>query len=169
MNVCHCNSPVRDTSSPTRRFWCVECGGATSFGRRLSLDETRRLVDQAHSLLDRILTDVTYATESCYGIQASLGEGGRPSGHSDPTGRINQQRRSDAAVLLALSCQWVKQSVAWLANADEAAGLALYTTDPHRGPADHVKAPFHDSIPANRPDLARAHDARARRQGRGEL
>lgn len=169
MDLCRCSSPTRDTSSPTRRFWCVECGGATSFGRRLSLEETRRLVDQAHSLLERILTDIVYATESVYGIQASLGEGGRPSGHSDPTARINQQRRSDSAVFLGLSAQWVKQSVAWLANADEAAGLALYGTDPHHGPADHVKAPFHDSIPTGRPDLARAHDARERRQGRGEL
>lgn len=169
MEVCRCDAPLRDTSSPTRRSWCSRCGGVTAYGRRLSLEETRRLVEQAHSLLERILTDITYATESVYGIQASLGEGGRPSGHSDPTSRINQERRSDSATFLALSAQWVKQSVAWLTNADEAAGLALYGTDPHRGPTDHVKAPHHDTFPAGRPDLAQAHDAKAKRSARGEL
>lgn len=169
MEVCRCDAPLRDTSSSSRRFHCVRCSGVTAYGRRLSLDETRRLVGQAHSLLERILVDITYATESVYGIQASLGEGGRPSGHSDPTSRINQERRSDSATFLALSAQWVKQSVAMLTNADEAVGRALYGTDPHRGPTEHVKAPHHDTFPAGRPDLAQAHNARERRRGRGEL
>lgn len=182
MNICHCKAPLRDTSSPTRRMWCSRCKGATASGHRPTVDETRRLVDQARSLLEKILKDVVLGTEAVYGIQAPAdtnGAGCRPKGsHSTPTERIGRgdptndeqpDRWADSATCLALSGQWVKTAVSMLVNADEAAGLALYLTDPHRGPADHVKAPFHDSIPANRPDLLRAHDARERRQGRGEL
>lgn len=172
IDLCACPAPLRDTSSPTRRHWCVRCGGATPFGRRLSLEETARLVGQAHSFLDRLLPDMTYATQACYGLRSHPSEGGGPpaGGHSDPT--LNGVASREAAmVFLALAAQWVKQATAWLAKADEAAGLALLRTDPHRGPADHTPAPYHDpaTLYAGRPDLAQAHAAKARRADRGDL
>lgn len=177
VELCACPSPLRDTSSPTRRFHCARCAGVTPFGKRLSLDETRKLIGQAHSLLDRLLADITYANEAVYGIRGRPeGNEGKPKGsHANPSVRYGRGNLDEpdpwdeSAALLALAAQWVKQATAWLINADEAAGLALLKTETHRGPAQHTPAPFHDSIPANRPDLAQAHAAKNRRGLRGEL
>lgn len=170
IDLCHCPSPLRDTGSPTRRFHCTRCGGATPSGRRLNLEDVAHLVATAHSVLDRLLTDMTYAHEAVYGLrERPAGEGGPPGGaHSDPVLSAVSQR-DDALRLMALAAQWVKQATAWLMNADEAAGLALYKTDGHRGLPDHTPMPYHDTIPTGRPDLAQAHAAKSRRDGRGEL
>lgn len=167
-----------DANQPARRFHCVHCDRNVS-GKGLSLEESAHLIGKAHSLLDRLLTDLVFATEATYGIGTPPEyQGGRPSGHSDPTVRVGRgnpdlphqsDRWADAAMFLALCTQWIKQATALLLNADEAAGLALQATDTHRGPADHVRAPYHEPIPPGRTDLAAAHDAKQKRAGRGEL
>lgn len=170
--LCDCDEPLRDRDSPELRFWCKHCGGAAPAGRRVSRAEAVRLIDQAASLLARLRADLRLVDESTYGLRAP-GEhiGSRPSGHGDPTAAVGGGRRSEAAVWACLSGQWLKQGLAWMVNADEAAGFALTSTDPHHGPVDHVKAAYHDRIdvPAGRPDLQAAWDAKARRQERGEL
>lgn len=170
IELCACHTPLRDTSSPTRRFHCARCTGVTPYGRRLSLEETARLVATAHSILDRLLSDLTYANQAVYGLhERPCGEGAPPRGsHSDPTlGAVTA--RQEALQFMALAAQWVRQATSWLINADEAAGLALQKTDPHRGVPDHVKAPHHDTFPTGNPGLTAALNAQARRRARGEL
>lgn len=169
MDLCRCPAPLRDATLPTRRLWCSRCGGATTYGRRHSLNATQALIARSQSLLAKLADDMRLGTESVYGIQATLDGGGRAGGHSAPTERITSDRRDDAATYLALAAKWIETSLAMLVNADEAAGSALWATDPHRGPVDHVRAAYHDTIPTGRPDLESAYEAKAKRRGRGEL
>lgn len=153
-------------------------------GGRLSLEETAHLTAWAHSLLDKILTDLALTHEALYGLQAppESNGGGRPKGsHSEPAVRAGKgwttpegeyrDRWLEASAAAGMAAQWVKTAVSNLVLADEAAGLALLKTDPHRGLAEHVPAPYHDpaTLRTGRPDLAAALDAQHRRRGRGEL
>lgn len=171
MRLCECPRPARDTGDPDRRFHCAECDGWTAYGRRAGLDETLRMINMARSYLDRLRTDLTYAHTSVYGLQNPTG-GTQPKGsHSDPTFAITGDQRAQGAQYALIAGQLLRQALGWLVNADEAAGHALYACDPHRGPADHTRAAYHDTfVPTTGNQALNAvHEARARRHERGEL
>lgn len=169
-NLCVCEQPLHADDST--RWWCKACGGAAPRGRRLPQREALEVCDRAAGITARLRADLVYAEQATYGIRARPDHAAHQTGHSDPTaGGVTGGPRSDAGQWVALAGQWARQALAWLVLADEAAGRALIATDPHRGQADHVAAPYHDAqtLYPGRPDLQLAHAAKQRRAQRGEL
>lgn len=146
---------------------------------RLGPGEVAYLLRHARSLLDRLETDHRYCHEAAYGLQAPTGLRSGAGGHSDPTaapwtalrgkkGEERESARAECARLTLEAAGQLKQAVACLVLADETIGRACHAVD-NPGPKDHTPAPFHDTIPAGRPDLSAAHAAKARRGLRGDL
>lgn len=167
MRLCHCAAPLRCTTVLDRTR-CLRCAGWTAHGRILHPDRTAVLAGEARSLLAKLADDYPYVHDLAHD-PTRRPQNGRAAGVSDPTGRaVADTTRQTIRALTVISDRLLERAVRDLRNIDEAIGDALLAAEPP-GPVDHTPAPFHDTIPANRPDLEDAHAARHRRQGRGEL
>ena len=181
MKLCVCPAPLRATAE-LDRLRCLRCGHWTPHGGLPSTERVTILVREATSLAGQLATDYAWAHSVAFD-PARRGGGRNAKGvHADPTGSVAADDRRHApghpleghpvgrlAVrdYTAVAARLLERAVRALRAADEAIGEALLAAEPP-GPVDHTPAPYHDSIPANRPDLADAHAARARRHTRGE-
>lgn len=158
------SGPARSTNP----FRCFRCGGWLGHGWLLAPPAVKLLASDAASLLDRLVVDYPFVHDLAHN-PTRRAQNGRSGAVGDPTGNnVADPRRARIHAYSLIVDRLVERAVRDLRYADEAAGDALYAAEPP-GPQDHTKAPFHDAIPANRPDLADAHDARDRRRDRGEV
>lgn len=147
---------------------CARCGGWTPHGALPSRERVAILARETASLTNKLADDYAWAHGIAFAPNTTNGTGGRRRGHSDPTGGlITDDTRITVRAYTAIAARLLEQATRAMRHADEAIGDALLAAEPP-GPKDHTKAPYHDTIPDNRPDLAEAHAARNRRLARGE-
>lgn len=165
MQLCDCPRPVRSLAAPDR-LRCHQCGGWTPHGRTsppiidARIGETIRLLE--HVSLEYVRSEGLVPAPQ--GTRVAISR----SGHGDPTGSTGASHRAqqiNAWRLLAACC--AARAREWARHADAAIGMAWLTAETNRTP-DHTKAPYHEAIPAGRPDLEEAYAARDRRHARGE-
>lgn len=162
--------PLRSTAN-LERFRCFACGGWTPHGPLLAASTVTALAREATSILAQ-LADNDYRWAHSVALaptrRRNPAEANGKGGHGDPTGgHVGDEARARTRDYAVVAARLLERALRDLRAADEAIGEALYAAEPP-GPVDHTKAPYHDTIPANRPDLADAHEARGRRWGRGE-
>ncbi|MCA1572469.1 MAG: hypothetical protein LC798_19650 [Chloroflexi bacterium] len=167
MNLCSCDTPTRRIGDGhVDRLRCALCAGYTPYGPELDLVELKRRVRFAIARILNVAEEYRWACEyvprrgPC--VPVSRVESGDPTGNQ----AVSPQAAQIASWRL-VAARAIDQLLDHADVADAALGEARYVADP--GPADHVKAAWHDTVPANRPDLADAYAARARRRERGEL
>jgi len=175
-----CDSLVLDSDSEDNRcpsgpwrstnpFRCFRCGGWLGHGRLLQPPDLKLLAGDARSLLGRLIDDYPYVHDLAHN-PTRRPQNGRSGVVGDPTGNhVVDPRRARIHTYSLIVGRLVERAVKDLRHADDAAGDALYTAEAP-GPADHTKAPFHDSSPRliGRPDLDEAYAAQDRRRARGE-
>jgi hypothetical protein len=136
-------------------------------GRLLEPAHLKVLVGDAVSFLTQLADDYPYVHDLAHN-PTSRPQNGRSSAVADPTGnQVADAGRARIHVYALVVDRLIEGAVRDLRHADEAAGDALYAAEPH-GPKDHTRAPYHDTIPDNRPDLDEAYAAQDRRRARGE-
>lgn len=176
MKLCVCPAPLRATAE-LDRLRCLRCGQWTSHGGLPSPERVAILVREATSLAGQLATDYAWAHSIAFDPARRGGTRNGKGSHADPTGSVaaDDRRLDDGRPVgrlavrdyTAVAARLLERAVRALRAADEAIGEALLAAEPP-GSRDHTPAPYHDSIPADRPDLADAHAARARRHTRGE-
>jgi len=160
------SGPLRATEQADR-LRCFACGGWTPYGQLPSIERVALLAREAASILAQLDVDYRWAHSVAF-APTRRSVNGRGSGHGDPTGsQVGSTARARTKDFAAVAARLLERAMRDLRAADEAVGEALQAAEPH-GPADHTKAPYHDTVPANRPDLAVAYDARSDRYARGE-
>lgn len=164
MNLCVCPRPVRDLAH-VDRLRCAACAGLTPYGRTPDPTVLRRQVQHAIGRLLHLVDEYRWACEYVPRRPPAVGRNGD---RSDPTGNgaVDPQAATIAA-WRTVAARAIDQLLERADLADAALGEARYVADP--GPSDHVRAPYHEPVPANRPDLVEAHAAKARRRARGDL
>lgn len=178
MRLCVCTAPLRDPDG-AERLRCARCSGWAADGGLPSPERVAILVREATSLAAQLAVDYRWAHSVAFdpARRDSAGGGNGRGRHGDPTGNVvaDDRRTKEGRPVgrlavrnsTAVAARLLERVVRDLRSADEAIGEALLAAEPP-GPRDHVRAPYHDTIPANRPDLEDAHDARRRRHARGE-
>lgn len=147
---------------------CARCAGWTPHGGLPSIERVAILAREVVSLTGKLADDYAWAHGISFAPKTNIGTNGRRHGHSDTTGSIVTERTQIIVrAYTAIAARLLEHAVRGLRSADEAIGDALLAAEPP-GPKDHTPAPYHDTIPQNRPDLVEAHAARARRFARGE-
>lgn len=158
--------PLRDTEQ-LEPFRCHRCGGWTPHGALPSIERANILARETASLVAKLAEDYAWAHSVAF-APTRRGSNGRAPGHSDPTGNgTANTKRQIVKDYTTIAARLLERAVRALRSADEAIGDALFAAEPP-GPVDHTPAPYHEPIPANRPDLEDAHAAQHRRQARGE-
>lgn len=166
MILCECRHPLRDTANPDR-LRCNHCGHWTPHGRTFSNERALVAGKQIASLAGRIADDLAWLADIAH-HPTRRETNGRASGHTDPTvAAFTNPRQQPTHAYTLVAARALERALAWLQVADIAAGEALQAAE-LPGPKDHVRAPYHDKIPENRPDLAAAHAAKRRRAARAE-
>lgn len=157
------DGPFRSTNP----FRCLRCGGWLEHGRLLEPAHLRALTGEAASFLKQLTDDYPYVHDLAHN-PTRRPQNGRSGVVGDPTGNdAADPSRARVRVYALIVGRLVEAAVRDLGHADDACGEALYAAEPP-GPAGHVKAPFHDTIPDGRTDLVEAHEAQDRRRARGE-
>jgi hypothetical protein len=163
------DGPLRSTGN-VERLRCFACGGWTPHGRLLPIDHVAALAREATSILAQLERDYRWAHSVAFAPtrRRNPAEASGKGDHGDPTGdHVADTARARTRDFAIVAARLLERAVRDLRAADEAIGEALLAAEPP-GPVDHTKAPYHDTMPDNRPDLADAYDARGRRWGRGE-
>lgn len=147
---------------------CARCGGWTPHGGLPSHERVAILAREVASLAAQFAEDYAWAHSVAFDPTRRPTAGNGRGGHSDPTGSaVTDKRRLMIRAYTAIAARLLEAAVRAMRSADDAIGSALLAAEPP-GPKDHTPAPYHDTIPQNRPDLVEAHAARARRFTRGE-
>lgn len=168
MKLCACPAPLRSTAE-LERLRCLRCAGWTPHGRLPAPDHAAQLAREAASLATKIADDYAWVHSVAH-QPTRRPQNGRSAERSDPTGnQATDPARLTSRTYGLVTARLLERAVKALRSADEAVGDALLAAEPP-GPKDHTPAPFHDptSLYPGRPDLAAAHAAKTRREGRGE-
>jgi hypothetical protein len=167
MRLCDCPRPTRSPITRDRRH-CTNCGGWTPTSRTVSAEALDLTAAKAGRLLVACRDEYRWAAAypgNTNGERVAV----RSSTVANPTANAACDTR--AALVGSwrrLAASFVIEALHALELADAALGEARYVCDP--GPGDHVKAAYHDAFPQleARRDIREAHEAKARRQERGE-
>lgn len=123
MKLCSCSRFVRDLRGD--RLRCSECHGWTPHGRPLSRDRLALVVGEIHSLVGRLVEDLSWDLDP-----GRRGELVRSAGPADPTGEAaTDVRRTRVRQWTVLSARLLERTLADLKLADEATGEALQAAE----------------------------------------
>lgn len=165
MKLCVCDRPSRNPDVRDRRR--CQCGGWTPTTKNIASDHLEVVAAKAARLLRHCVDEHYWAVH--YSSTQGASTGVRSSQVSDPTANTaTDPRIGVVGSWRRLAASFIIEALNALELADAALGEARYAVDP--GPRDHVKAAEHDTFPhwEARRDIREAHEAKARRQARGE-
>lgn len=130
MKLCSCSRFVRDWRGD--RLRCSECHGWTPWGRPFSRDRLALVTGEIHSLVGRLLEDLSWDLDP-----GRRGEPVRAAGPADPVGMAaTDVRRVRVRSWASLAARLLERTLADLKLADEATGEALQAAE--SGPAERA-------------------------------
>jgi hypothetical protein len=183
MRLCECRpGPTQDTAVRDRRK-CI-CGGWCPPARTIGVAALDDLISRAAKFLPAVSSEYRWAaaypgstSRRRLGLRTpprrdadedDCSTTGCPT-TTDPTGEgATDQRAALVGSWRRLAASFVIEALHALELADAALGQARYVCDP--GPRDHVRSAYFEEFPQleARRDIREAHEAKARRQARGE-
>jgi hypothetical protein len=183
VKLCSCSRPTRDPDIRDRRR-CSACTGWCPPARTISAAALDDLISRAAKFLPAVSSEYRWAaaypgstSRRRLGLRTpprrdadedDCSTTGCPT-RTDPTGEgATDQRGALVGSWRRLAASFVIEALHALELADAALGEARYVCDP--GPRDHVRSAYFEEFPQleARRDIREAHEAKARRQARGE-